>query len=100
MDMYSSMTPPSLSFLTGGNSQGSPYKRSLLPDSSSAQPFLSATSFDKEEVPTSTLPIKFSSISSVKSSLNELPELPKCSYSQSVLNGNRLSYVFHRYLFQ
>lgn len=101
MDMYTSMTPPSLSILTGSSSLTLPYKRSqsFIPESSLTRPLFSATSLDKEEVPTSTLPVKFSATSSLKLSLSELPELQKCSYSQSVLNGNGLSYVFLKCLF-
>ncbi|KAK1396856.1 Vacuolar amino acid transporter 1 [Heracleum sosnowskyi] len=88
MDMFTGMTPPSISFLTGSPALSSPYKRSQLslPDEfTPTQPLMSTTSLDKEEVPT-TLTLRLST-SSFKSSYSELPQQQKCSFSQSVLNA-------------
>lgn len=88
MDMFTG-TPPSRSFLTGNSAQSSPYKRSQLSMQDEfflTQPLIPETG-DKEEVPTSTLPVKLSATTSLNSSFTELPQQQKCSYPQSVLNG-------------
>uniref|UniRef100_A0A5B7B409 Putative vacuolar amino acid transporter 1-like n=1 Tax=Davidia involucrata TaxID=16924 RepID=A0A5B7B409_DAVIN len=94
MDMLTSVTPPSVSFLTGTRISGgsfltSAYKRpqASMPDSSLDKPLISAVSLDKEEVPTSTLPVKLSATSYSGLSLDELPPLHQCSYAQSLLNA-------------
>lgn len=92
MDMYTSVTPPPISFLRGSFALSSADKRSqpTLPIYSSlSKPLISVTSLDKDEVPTSTLPVKFSAASCSRfTSLNELPPpVEQCSYSQSVLNA-------------
>ncbi|WOG94427.1 hypothetical protein DCAR_0313723 [Daucus carota subsp. sativus] len=89
MDMFTG-TPPSRSYLTGYSAQSSPYKRSQLSMHDEFflnQPLIPETSLDKEEVPTSTLPVRLSATSSIISSLSDTPQQQKCSFSQSVLNA-------------
>ncbi|XP_074351293.1 amino acid transporter AVT1G-like [Apium graveolens] len=87
IDMFTG-TPPSRSFLTGNSTQSSPYKRSqsIQDEFFLTQPLIPETS-DKEEVPTSTLPVRSSATTSLNSSFSELLQQQKCSFSQSVLNA-------------
>ncbi|KAL2502837.1 Transmembrane amino acid transporter family protein [Forsythia ovata] len=88
LDMITSVTPPSVSFLRGSSLSTLSGKRqhSSATESSLSRPLISATSLDKE-IPTSTLPIKLSSSSESRFSIRELPPSQQCSYSQSVLNA-------------
>ncbi|KAK3034267.1 hypothetical protein RJ639_032202 [Escallonia herrerae] len=91
MDMLTSATPPSINFLRGSPSATSVYKRSqpsMSDQSSLTKPLISATSLDKDEVPTSTLSTKLSSTANSRFFSNcELPPPQQCSYAQSVLNA-------------
>lgn len=101
MDMFTG-TPPSKSYLTGYSAQSSPYKRSQLSIHDEFflnQPLIPETSLDKEEVPTSTLPVRLSATSSIHSSLSDVPQQQKCSFSQSVLNGTIQILFFEKRLF-
>lgn len=101
MDMYTSVTPPTVGFVGGtswtGISSGSflsssAYKRPQTSeyDPSLSRPFISTTYLDKDEVPPPTLlPRKGSAASSQKSSFYELPPTQQCSFAQSVLNGKQ-----------
>lgn len=101
MDMYSTLTPPSIpniSFLRGSSLTGisgsfltAPHK---IPDTcgyGSAQlskSLLTADCLDKEEVPTSTLPVKLSASSYSRFSVAELPPPQQyCSFSQATINA-------------
>lgn len=99
--MFTGMTPPSISILTGHSALSSPYKRSQISipdDFTPTQPLISATSLDQEEVATSTLPER-SFTSSFKSSYSEFPQQQKCSFSQSVLNGTIFFLLLENILF-
>ncbi|KAK9290734.1 hypothetical protein L1049_008910 [Liquidambar formosana] len=97
MDMYSSVTPPSISFQMGTSLTGlsssflsSAYKRSQTSEYDSSlisKPLISAPSLDKEEVPVSTVPAKLIVSSYSKSSVNELTPLQQCSSAQATLNA-------------
>ncbi|KAK4480969.1 hypothetical protein RD792_011831 [Penstemon davidsonii] len=90
MDMYTSVTPPTVSFLKDGSFFASPEKKShsSFLGSSLTKPLIPTTSFDKEDrVPTSMLPVKLSSASGIKLSVGELPLPQECSYSQSLFNA-------------
>ncbi|CAN4109676.1 unnamed protein product [Withania somnifera] len=88
MDMFTGVTPPSLSFLKGSGMLSSAYIRSQTPtpQHSLCKPLISSQSLDKEE--DSTLnPSKLWIVSSEKVSAAELPPLQQCSFTQSVLNA-------------
>ncbi|KAG8376922.1 hypothetical protein BUALT_Bualt09G0114500 [Buddleja alternifolia] len=90
MDMYTNMTPPSISFLRGSSFLTSAAeKRSQPSDSESSliKPLITPTTLEKQILPTSTLPIKESITSHLRSSLSELPPPQQCTFSQSVLNA-------------
>lgn len=85
MNMFTGVTPPSLSFLRGSSflrSQTTP-----TPQPSICKPLISSLRSDKEEVPTLTHPTRLSVVSSARYSALELPPSQQCSYTQSVLNG-------------
>ncbi|GER54380.1 amino acid transporter [Striga asiatica] len=87
MYMYTSMTPPTVSFLKKSSSFLNNFTHDKNPQHSLFEPFVSSSTIilsDDEERsgPTSTLPIRPELI---RSSLCELPE--QCSYTQSVLNA-------------
>ncbi|XP_070051190.1 amino acid transporter AVT1D-like isoform X2 [Nicotiana tomentosiformis] len=85
MDMFTGVTPPSLSFLRGSSflrSQTTP-----TPQPSICKPLISSLRSDKEEVPTLTHPTRLSVVSSARYSALELPPSQQCSYTQSVLNA-------------
>ncbi|KAK4724998.1 hypothetical protein R3W88_027777 [Solanum pinnatisectum] len=88
MDVFTGVTPPSLSFLKGSSMLSSAYMRSqtLTPEYSLSKPFISSPSLDREEIPTSN-PSKLSIVSSAIFSAPELPPSQQCSYTQSVLNA-------------
>ncbi|KAL3326761.1 hypothetical protein AABB24_037451 [Solanum stoloniferum] len=88
MDVFTGVTPPSLSFLKGSSMLSSAYMRSqtLTPEYSLSKPFISSPSLDREEIPTSN-PSKLSIVSSALFSAPELPPSQQCSYTQSVLNA-------------
>lgn len=100
MDMYTSATPPNISFLTG-SFLTSAHKRSQAaahsslpadPFQSSTEPLIStASSLDKDEVPTSYLPGEKVSATNSQlsrfSSCQSVPTMQQCSYAQSLLNG-------------
>lgn len=96
MDMYTMAMPihPLNSFRGGDTSElNLPIKTTLFHDHESptiSKPLISATSLEKDQVPISTLPIKFSQTSNLRiSSLRDLPPpVEQCTFSQSVLNGN------------
>ena len=96
--MYTSAPPPSVCFLSN-SFLTSAHKRPQagVPDDSSQlnEPFISSPAVDKDEVPTSYLPVEklYATSQQTRFSANELP-LPqqKCSYAQSVLNGK--IYIF------
>ncbi|KAM7526365.1 hypothetical protein LguiA_016267 [Lonicera macranthoides] len=92
MDRYTSVASPSVSFLKGGSLLSPTCKRSdaSVFQSSLTKPFISETSLDKEEVPTSTLPVKLSATSDSRFTLSEVPPPELCSYGQSVLNAMNL----------
>ncbi|OVA17822.1 Amino acid transporter [Macleaya cordata] len=94
MDMYTSVTPPTVGFLAGsslGTSFGisssflssSIHKRHQASEQSLNKPFISITTLDKEAAP----PTPASKHSSRRFSYHELPPTQECSYAQSVLNG-------------
>ncbi|KAI3473892.1 hypothetical protein Pfo_028073 [Paulownia fortunei] len=89
VDMYTSVTPPSVSFLRGSSFLSSADKKSqtTATESSLFKPLISSTSVDKEEVPTSIFPVKLSTTSELRTSFSELPQPQQCSYTQSVLNA-------------
>ncbi|KAK6140260.1 hypothetical protein DH2020_026058 [Rehmannia glutinosa] len=89
MDMYTSVTPPTVSFLKSSSFLSSADKKSQISatESSLFKPLISSSSLDKEDVPTSTLAVKLSSASELRTSLDELPQSQLCSYTQSVLNA-------------
>ncbi|XP_020535875.1 amino acid transporter AVT1E isoform X2 [Jatropha curcas] len=96
MDMLGSVPPPSIWSFKGTivadmtssitsickrrqNSEFSPFL---------SKPFVSHHSLEREEVPTSTWPIKFSASSRSRFSIGELPQSNKdSSFAQAVLNG-------------
>ncbi|GAA0164117.1 hypothetical protein LIER_39723 [Lithospermum erythrorhizon] len=82
MDMYSSLTPQSTSFLTRSGS----YKmsQSSMADSHLTRPLLIT---ERIEVPDSTLPIKFSDATGSKFSVDDSHPPEKCSLFQSLLNA-------------
>ncbi|KAG9152305.1 hypothetical protein Leryth_025633 [Lithospermum erythrorhizon] len=82
MDMYSSLTPQSTSFLTRSGS----YKmsQSSMADSHLTRPLLIT---ERIEVPDSTLPIKFSDATGSKFSFDDSHPPEKCSLFQSLLNA-------------
>ncbi|KAI3507411.1 hypothetical protein L1887_22396 [Cichorium endivia] len=86
MDMYT-MPLQTMGSFKGSSESNLPLKRSFGPDDLSTlhKPLISSISFDKDQVPLSTLPMKFSRISD----LHDLPPpiLEQCSFSQSVLNS-------------
>ncbi|XP_055807908.1 amino acid transporter AVT1D-like [Solanum dulcamara] len=88
MDMFTGVTPPSLSFLKGSAMLSSACMRSQTPtpQHSLCKPLISSPSFDREEAPTLN-PSKLSIVSSAIFSAPELPPLQQCSYTQSVLNA-------------
>lgn len=88
MDMFTGVTPPSLSFLRSSAMSSSAYMRSQspTPQHSLCKPLISSPSFDREDVPTLN-PSKLSVVSSARFSALELPPSQQCSYTQSVLNG-------------
>ncbi|CAI9783267.1 unnamed protein product [Fraxinus pennsylvanica] len=88
LDMFTGVTPPSVSFLRSSSLLSSSGKRqqASATESSLSRPLISATSLDKD-IPTSTLPIKLSATSESGLSVSELPPSQQCSYSQSVLNA-------------
>ncbi|KAI5682453.1 hypothetical protein M9H77_03681 [Catharanthus roseus] len=91
IDMYTSVTPPVMSFLNRSSSLTSVVtRRSQLSglEGSFSKPLISDASLEKEEVPTSTLPVRLSITSgSMSSSIYELPPPRLCSYSQALLNA-------------
>ncbi|XP_058215191.1 amino acid transporter AVT1E-like [Rhododendron vialii] len=100
MDMYTSATPPNISFLTGSflisaRKRSQAGAHSSLPADhfqSSTEPLIyPATSLDKDEVPTSYLPgEKLSATSSQLSRFSNcqsVPTMQQCSYAQSLLNA-------------
>lgn len=88
MDMFTGVTPPSLSFLRSSAMSSSAYMRSQspTPQHSLCKPLISSPSFDREDVPTLN-PSKLSVVSSARFSALELPPSQQCSYTQSVLNA-------------
>ncbi|KAL7585263.1 hypothetical protein Lser_V15G42692 [Lactuca serriola] len=93
MDMYT-MPLQSMGTLKGASelNLNLPIKRSFGPtddQSTLHKPLITETSLDKDQVPISTLPIKFSRISALRiPSLHDLPPpVEQCSFSQSVLNA-------------
>ncbi|KAL6277946.1 hypothetical protein ACE6H2_021547 [Prunus campanulata] len=98
IDMYTSVTPPSLGFLGAAslNSLSTLDKRHSISDSGSSTTRLlnSQTSLDKEVPPSPSQAAKFSIYSSYASK-GSLPELPPpkercCSFPQAVLNGTNV----------
>ncbi|KAM3340173.1 amino acid transporter AVT1D isoform X2 [Capsicum galapagoense] len=85
MDMFTGVTPPSLSFLKGSGVLSSAYVRSQspTPQHSLCKPLISSQSLEKEEVVPTLNPSKLSIVSSAP----ELPPSQQCSYTQSVLNA-------------
>ncbi|KAJ8533940.1 hypothetical protein K7X08_007264 [Anisodus acutangulus] len=88
MDMFTGVTPPSLSFLKGSSLLSSAYLRSQnpTPQHSLSKPLISSQILEKEDVP----PLNPSKLSIVSSAIFSAPELPtsqQCSYTQSVLNA-------------
>ncbi|KAL3717154.1 hypothetical protein ACJRO7_008695 [Eucalyptus globulus] len=84
MDMFTSVTPPSISFLTGSSLT----QRRLPPSTSESslhKPLIPSTNFDKE-----VLPLKTPSVTSLNNIIS-VPELPppreQCSLAQAALNG-------------
>lgn len=92
MDMYTSVTPPTVSFLKSSSFLSFTDRKSQAScnESSLSKPLIiSSTVFDEENVATSTPPIKLYTASELRTSLTELPhDHQQCSYTQSVLNGN------------
>ncbi|GFZ10968.1 transmembrane amino acid transporter family protein [Actinidia rufa] len=93
MDMYTSATPPSVCFLSN-SFLTSAHKRPQagVPDDSSQlnEPFISSPTLNKDEVPTSYLPVEklYNTSQQTRFAANELPPpQQKCSYAQSVLNA-------------
>ncbi|KAB1220830.1 Vacuolar amino acid transporter 1 [Morella rubra] len=95
IDMFSGLTPPSISILRGESLTGissfisTAYNRPETSEhvSSASKPLLSETSLDKE-VLSSTLPVKFSASTHSKFSISEsLPPQKQCSFAQAVFNG-------------
>ncbi|XP_030475590.1 amino acid transporter AVT1D [Syzygium oleosum] len=86
MDMFTSVTPPSISFLTGSSLT---HRRLPPSDSESSlhKPLVSSTNLDKEGLPLTTPVQSFTSLYSILS----VPELPppreQCSVAQATLNG-------------
>ncbi|XP_015582331.2 amino acid transporter AVT1D isoform X1 [Ricinus communis] len=90
------LTSPSISFMQGTSLAGitssltSMCKRRLSPESASflTKPLICHQNSEKQEVPTSTLPLKSSASSQSKFSLNELTQTNKeSSFAQAVING-------------
>lgn len=91
MDVYTSITPP-VSFLKDSSSltsiriKGSQTNGS---ESSLTRPLILEPSLEKEDFPVSNLPVSVStSITNVSGShISEVPQPKRCSYFQSLLNG-------------
>lgn len=87
MDIFTGVTPPSISFLKGSSLT---HRRLPPSDSESSlhKPLVSSTNFDKEVLPITTPVQSFTSLYSILS----VPELPppreQCSVAQAALNGN------------
>ncbi|RAL39300.1 hypothetical protein DM860_002833 [Cuscuta australis] len=93
MDMYTSVVSPSVSFLRGSSPSTSAYSRRpqsiVVVQSSLSKPLIAETiCLNDDEVPTSTLPTKISTATSIsRFSLPELPPPQECSYAQSLVNS-------------
>ncbi|XP_011094890.1 vacuolar amino acid transporter 1 [Sesamum indicum] len=87
MDMYTSMTPPSISYLKDNSFLASADKRSQTLDTESSlfKPLVSSTSVDTDFP--SPIPVKESTICELTHSVSELPPTDQCSYTQSLLNA-------------
>ncbi|KAL0451131.1 UNVERIFIED_CONTAM: Amino acid transporter AVT1D [Sesamum latifolium] len=87
MDMYTSMTPPSISYLKDNSFLASADKRlqTLDTESSLVEPLVSSTSVDRDFP--SLIPVKVSTICELTRSVSELPPTNQCSYTQSLLNA-------------
>ncbi|XP_065851976.1 amino acid transporter AVT1D-like isoform X2 [Euphorbia lathyris] len=86
-----SVTPPSIPFtIVAGLTSMCKRRRSSENSNSLSKSLLSQESLDKEEVPTSTLPLKLSTTSSrfrISSFLQPPPQDSESSITQAVLNG-------------
>ncbi|CAH9100949.1 unnamed protein product [Cuscuta epithymum] len=93
MDMYTTVVSPSVSFLRGSSSLTSVYNRRpqsmVLDQSSLSKPLIGETVYvNDEEVPTSTLPTKISTTTSIsRLSFPELAPPQECSYAQALANS-------------
>ncbi|PIN17068.1 Amino acid transporter [Handroanthus impetiginosus] len=89
MDMYMSVSPPSVSFLRSNSSLISVKKRSQASPSGSSlsKPLISSTILDKEGVAAPIPAVQLCSASELGTSASELPQPELCSYTQSVLNA-------------
>ncbi|XP_027070593.2 amino acid transporter AVT1E-like [Coffea arabica] len=89
MDMYTSVTPSSFSFLRGSSPPTSANKRPQITvrESSFTRPLISPTIFDKEEVTCSQHFKKLPVASGSRLSIEELPTPKQCSYVQTILNA-------------
>ncbi|KAK4419048.1 Amino acid transporter AVT1D [Sesamum alatum] len=87
MDMYTSMTPPSISYLKDSSFLASVDKRSQTFDAESSlfNPLVSSTSEDRDFP--SLIPVKVSTFCELRGSVSELPPTEQCSYTQSLLNA-------------
>ncbi|XP_073275379.1 amino acid transporter AVT1G-like isoform X2 [Primulina huaijiensis] len=89
MDMYTMLTPPSVSIPRNSFLQQSGDKRpQTISDTefSLSKPLISATS-DKEEVTSSALPVREFTACGLRVSISELSSTQQCTYSQSVINS-------------
>ncbi|KAJ7961395.1 Vacuolar amino acid transporter 1 [Quillaja saponaria] len=100
MDMLTSVGSPSISFLRGSSlteiysSISTTFNRPQVSqcDSSLSKPFIFETSELKEELPTSTEPVRLSASTCSKFSYSEFPPPAdrQCSFAQAVLNGTNI----------
>ncbi|KAL3536417.1 hypothetical protein ACH5RR_004878 [Cinchona calisaya] len=89
MDMYTSVTPSSFSFLRGSSILTSTNKRPEITaaESSFTRPLISPTSLDKVDLSSPRLQKKLSIASDSRASIVELPTPKQCSYAQTILNA-------------
>lgn len=103
MDMYTTVASPSVSILRGSSFLTSAYRRPQSPvlQSSLSKPLISDTScLNDEEVPTSTLPVKISTTTSISQfSVPELPPPQECSYTQALINCKKKRHSIEIYTF-